>query len=788
MQIFRPIWYTIPEFSKEIPVCVYHKENESADSRKSQKNEPVRNLHVLARSGMEWDGIKRVILRISADDYYKLYINGIFIAQGPAPSYPEHYYYNTLDITPFLHQGKNIVAVHLYYQGLINRVWNSGDGRFGVAAELIAADGMAELTAGDEMAELTAGDGMAELTAADEPAGAAFPDCGLRWRYQICHAYSGDVIGYDTQFLENFDSRKWDEGWKLPEYEDRDWPYMVQAEWADYRLTEQPVKMLEIYEIKPRQIKEEPIPAEEETSPAKEELPPNKERSPQSKENPSRSSWFVDMGQEITGALVIRAAGKAGDRVIIRCAQECRDGDVRYDMRCNCRYEEIWTLDNGVSTLEPYDYKGFRYARIIPDTGVRIENIKGLVRHYPMDTGLCTVKSSDGNLDRIFAICKNGVRLGTQEGYLDCPTREKGQYLGDAVVTAHSQVWLTGSVEMLRKCIGQFALTRYICPGLMAVAPGSFMQEIADFSLLWLELLLIDYRFTGDKDFLRSHYRTAAGVLGHFRAYAREDGLLVRAGDKWNLVDWPENLRDGYDFELSRPVVAYGCHNVINALYTGAAKNLTEIEEILGLAHSMDWEKLRNSYIKAFYRPKKGLFADSETSSHCALHSNVYAAYYGLEPGEASGGIGDFLVKKGLACGVLVSYFYLKVLARLGRYEDVFRSIVNESEHGWVNMLREGADTCFEAWGKEQKWNTSLCHPWASAPIPVLIEEIAGFVPDPGQARGFGLFPHIPAKLSHFAMSVPFRGKRYAVRKDNGREKIKFYRIKDDMSMEEMHR
>ena len=103
-------------------------------------------------------------------------------------------------------------------------------------------------------------------------------------------------------------------------------------------------------------------------------------------------------------------------------------------------------------------------------------------------------------------------------------------------------------------------------------------------------------------------------------------------------------------------------------------------------------------------------------------------------------------------------------------------------------MLREGADTCFEAWGKEQKWNTSLCHPWASAPIPVLIEEIAGFVPDPGQARGFGLFPHIPAKLSHFTMSVPFRGKRYAVRKDNGREKIKFYRIKDDMSMEEMHR
>lgn len=729
MQNFQPIWYTIPEVSDGTPVSVYHKENEPMDSNERGKEKSVRNLHVLARSDIEWDNRARVGLRITADDYYKLYINGIFVTQGPVPSYPEHYYYNTLDITSFLRQGKNIVAVHLYYQGLVNRVWNSGDGRFGVAAELV-----------------------------DE----GIP---LRWRYQICHAYSGDITGYDTQFLEDFDSRKWDAGWNLSGYDDRDWPYMVQAQWTDYRLVEQPVKMLEVYEVKPVRLKEVLT---------------------RGADGSCRTSWFVDMGHEITGSLIIRAAGKAGDKVIIRCGEECQDGDVLYDMRCGCRYEEIWTLDDGICTLEPYDYKGFRYARIIPDSGVMIEEIKGLARHYPMDETLCTLKSSDSRLDRIFAICRNGVKLGTQEGYLDCPTREKGQYLGDAVVTAHSQVWLTGTVEMLRKCIDQFALTRYICPGLMAVAPGSFMQEIADFSLLWLELLLTDYRFTGDKEFLRSHYQTAVGVLEHFQTYAREDGMLVQVGDKWNLVDWPENLRDGYDFELSRPVVAPGCHNVINALYIGAAENLTEMERILGYVPSMDSGKLRDSFIKTFYRPEQGLFADSETSIHCSLHANVYAVYYGLEPREASGGIGDFLVNKGLACGVLVSYFYLKALARLGRYEDLYRTIVNESRHGWVNMLREGADTCFEAWGKEQKWNTSLCHPWASAPIPVLIEEIAGFVPDPGQARGFRLLPHIPAEAGHFALSVPFGGERYMVSKDEGMENIKFYRMNGDMSMEEI--
>ena len=39
-------------------------------------------------------------------------------------------------------------------------------------------------------------------------------------------------------------------------------------------------------------------------------------------------------------------------------------------------------------------------------------------------------------------------------------------------------------------------------------------------------------------------------------------------------------------------------------------------------------------------------------------------------------------------------------------------------------MLSEGATATFEAWSKEQKWNTSLFHPWATAPI-LIMKEIA---------------------------------------------------------------
>lgn len=691
-------WYTIPEFSKANPVNVYHKENEPADV--GVKTEP-KNLHVLARARVNAAKGGRKLLWISADDYYKLYINGHFLCQGPAPAYPESYYYNEIDITPFLEEGENILAVHLYYQGLINRVWNSGDGRMGLAAKILDEEGEEELV----------------------------------WKYRISQAYSGDTIGYETQYLENFDSRLWEEEWNNRDYDDTCWSFMEKADWGkEAKLTEQPTKTLAVYEEAPARIEKK------------------------------EGRWFIDIGREITGALKITARGKEGNRIIIHCGEEMEEGQVRWDMRCNCRYEEIWTLKEGISRLVPYDYKGFRYAELLFEKDTEILEVKAQIRHYPMDESLCTLTCRPKVLEDIFSICKNGVKCGTQEGYLDCPTREKGQYLGDAVVTAHSQVWLTGSVDMLRKCIKQFALTDRVCPGLMAVAPGSYMQEIADFSLLWSQLLLLDYQFTKDKEFLRQYYPTAKGIIRHFKMYARKDGLLETVSDKWNLVDWPENLRDDYDFTLGRPV-SPGCHNVINALYAGSVKTLEELEEILQIPSDHEFESLKAAFQKTFYMEERRLFRDSETSTHASLHSHIYSLYFGLCPKEAEDSVADFMLEKGLCCGVLLSYFYLKALAKIGRYSDVYRMLVNDSPHGWVNMLREGATACMEAWGKDQKWNTSLCHPWASAPIPVLIEDIAGFMPEPESEQGYSFKPHIPEEVDEFSLQIPFRGKLYAVEK-----------------------
>ena len=650
MRKFNPIWYTSADFLNQDIQNVFHKESEKINIKSE-----ISNYHILARSIVTHKKGETAILQITADDYYKLYINGSYVCQGPAPAYHSNYCYNELDISELLDDGENVLAVHLYYQGLINRVWQSADNRFGIGAMLNGRN--------------------------------------LKWKYIHTNAFSGHINGYDTEFAECFDSNLWYENWNAKDFDDSAFLPM-QKNRCDYSFVKQRAKILDVYEIKPKIIKKT-----------------------------DDNTYFIDVGFEIAGMLKIKAIGDRNDTVIIRCGEELNDdGTVRYKLRANCNYDEKWILADGECTYENYLYKGFRYVQIESENA-DITQIKIICRHYPFDDSYCTISTTDKKVDDIFILCKNTIKYSVQESYIDCPTREKGQYLGDAFIIAHSHLLLTGDTTLLEKCIDDFANSAQVCGGLMAVSPCSFMQEIADYSLLFGELLMLAYEHNQNKAFLRKYYDTAKSVILHFKQFERGDGLLNQVSDKWNLVDWPENLRDNYDFELTRPIVADGVHNVINAYYIGAIGTLNKIEKILGITPSFDFNALKNTYNAVFLKDNN-LFADSEKSNHCSLHSNVFALYFNLAPDYAKDTICDYIVKKGLSCGVYVSYFLLKSLAVQKRYDDVYDLLTNESEHGWMNMLKEGATTCFEVWGKEQKFNTSLCHPWATAPISIILEDL----------------------------------------------------------------
>lgn len=666
---FQSKWITTEHFVNIMPIDVFHKEK---DNSKTVKESSVLNYHVKFRKKLWLEHCENVRIRISADDYYKLYINGTFVCQGPAPAYAEYYNYNETDISAFVKNGENVIAVHVYYQGLINRVWNSGDNRQGMIAD-IYADGR-------------------YIGGTDKS-----------WIYCEAQEFSGERIGYDTAFAENIDFNLKESAWKNADFDDSRYRAAIDHEQDDHRFVEQATECIDVYHVLPQSIRKI-----------------------------NDTDYLIDFGKELVGQFSMICNGEKNQKVTIQYAEEKEDGkpdEIKYQMRCNCDYIDECTLSGGTDEFEFYDYKAFRYVKIITDRdNLNPSSFCAVARNHKFRQKIY-LQSNIPHLQDIWDLCVQTLKCGIQEGFLDCPTREKGQYLGDFTVSGLAYLYLTGDNEIYKKTLLDFARTVKVCDGLLSVAPGSIMQEIADFSLQYPMQVWNYYNYTNDIQTLHKLYPTVRGVMQYFEKYRRADGLLENVNDKWNLVDWPQNLRDGYDIGGEDHSKPNPCHNVLNAFYIGALKCLENIQKTLCIFSDSPVQQVTEAFMTAFYDKEKRLFADTEEKNHYALHSNALPVTFGIAPQEAHENIKQMIMEKGLCCGTHFSYFVLKALAAMKAHEEELNLIINESDHSWVNMLREGATTCFEAWGKEQKWNTSLCHPWSCAPIIAIIEDIAKMKP-----------------------------------------------------------
>ena len=670
-------WLRDPRHGGYEIVNVFHRENEDP----GKIPEGPRNLHTLFRHEFEIrEAPTSAVLVFSADDYAVLYCNGQQVVQGPEGGYPWAYPFQTVEISTFLQKGVNCLGAHLFYQGLVNRVWCSGDNRSGLAM----------------MLRVTYADGSTETIVTD-PA---------TWRCLPLTAFGGEeTTGYKTQFLEHIDMRQVPKGWNTPGFDDKEWGEPL-SDWQDHVFIPQETPPLQIYPVRPKEIRKI-----------------------------GEGHYFYDFGREIVGHAHIRVRGNAGDILTVRHGEELIEPyRVRYETRANCRYEELPVLSGEEDEIEFFDYRTFRYLEILdapsePDVWV-------MVRHHPFDDNLVRFESADPQLRAIWDLCVHGVKMGCQGGMLDCPSREKGQYLGDAVITSRSHLWLTADGSLTRKALGEFMESQRICPGMMAVAPGSFMQEIADYSLQFPLMAWKYYEMTGDRVLLRRVADEALPRLfGYFSRFESDKGLLegfFKKKEKWVLVDWPANLRDDFDYDY-----AEGKANaVLNAFYYGGLRAAARIERELGrdgIRYDTRADRVAAGFADYLVDPGTGLYVDAPGSRHSSLHANAVPLAFGLSEGANREKMLALIREKQLNCGVYIASYVIEACFQNNAAQLGWELLTNDSDHSWKEMLRQGATTCTEVWQPEQKKNMSWCHPWSSSPIYLIAEHVLGIRPaEPG--------------------------------------------------------
>ena len=57
---------------------------------------------------------KYFIVHVSADNRYKLYVNGQYVGNGPARGDLMKWYFETIDLAPYLKKGENVIAAEVW--------------------------------------------------------------------------------------------------------------------------------------------------------------------------------------------------------------------------------------------------------------------------------------------------------------------------------------------------------------------------------------------------------------------------------------------------------------------------------------------------------------------------------------------------------------------------------------------------------------------------------------------------------------------------------------------------
>jgi len=437
-----------------------------------------------------------------------------------------------------------------------------------------------------------------------------------------------------------------------------------------------------------------------------------------------------DFGREVVGYPVLKVRSGQGGVLDIGYSETLKEGKVD-PHRNGVRYADRFILKPGVQEIETFDKRAFRYMQVdVRDCPgeVVIESIGLRFSTYPVKWR-GSFESSDATLDEIWKLSAYTVQLNMEDGYTDCPWRERAQWWGDARVEALINYYAFGDLELVRKGLRDIAHSQRIDGITNCFAPGDLgpCTPIPSFTLIWILSMWDYYMWSGDRALVEELYPNVKKAIGFFEAHSDSTGL-AKDLPYWMFIDW-ENMD------------VRGTVTALNCFYYAALLDAARMAKMLGEAEdAQKYEQLadrvKTSINELLFDKRRGVYsdclADGKQSEVVSQQANSLAVLYGIAPTDAVERILDYIhdpSKKVVPAGSpYFSFYVLQALWRAGREKQAL-SYIRER---WGEMLKAGATTCWEVWNQ----NASLCHGWSGGPAHDLGAHVLGVRPiEPGFSK-----------------------------------------------------
>ncbi len=710
---WKAIWISYPEDSQnEFAVYHFRKEISLAESPQS------------------------CVIHISADNHYKLFVNGQLVSVGPASGDLNHWKYETVDIAPFLRVGKNIIGA---------TVWNEGKYR----AITQFTNSTAFILQGNTPKEYelnTSGNWLCIKDSAYKPL--------VQNPIGYYAADPGEMV--DMNFTSN--------EWQKAEYEPKNWKKaqfvfpaipkgvhsMFYSPWmlvpSGLPQNERSIARL----VNVRRSEGIVVPQNFPTKTCNINVPAN-----------TKVSILLDQSYLINAyPTLIYSKGK-NTKITLQYAEGLFNNEFVKGNRNEIEGKKMIgrkdsIICNGLEnqTYTTLKWRTFRYLQLDICTDkdpLVINDIYGVFTGYPFKNQT-TFVTNRPLLDSILQIGWRTARSCAVETYFDCPYYEQLQYIGDTRIQMMLSYYNTGDDRLARNAINMIDYSRFPEGITQSRYPSSTVQIIPPFSLLWIGTLSDFYNYRPDSNFVKAKLPGTRQILSFFSNYVQSDGSLKNM-PYWNFTDWASGNSRNWKFGIA-PVSKSGYSSVQDFQLLWAYQLAAELEMKLGskfiaTEYAQKIALLQQAILRKYWDTDKKMYADNEDKITYSQHANVLAILTGLIAGQDAKDLFQCIFDNpDLAqASIYYKYYLNQAMVKVGLGDEYLNHL-----DIWKKNIQLGMTT----WGEDSnvERTRSDCHAWGASPNIEFFRTVLGIDSDAPGFTKVRIEPHL-GDLKKISGSMP---------------------------------
>ncbi len=665
------------------------------------------------------------LIHVSADNRYKLFVNGIQVSLGPARGDLDHWNFTTLNLASFLRVGKNIIAA---------RVWNDGEWR--PEGQISLRTGF--IIQGNSIQEQILNTGKGWKCVRDS--------CYLPLKYNPPTYY---VAGPGEQIDMNHHLS----GWEKINYPDSGWKdartimpgtpkklmggYGTVSGWLLQPSILPPMELNKQRFTEVRHSEGIQLTADFPLSKTSITVPPN-----------SEASVLLDQGFLINAYPELLFSGGKEGSITLSYAEALY---TVYPAKGNRneiagkvflgRKDSIVSNGGPGQIFSALTFRTYRYVLIKIKTKsdpLVIEDIYGMSTGYPFNM-TARLESDNPELKKIFETGWRTARLCAMETYMDCPYYEQLQYIGDARIQALISLYNSGDERLLRNAMDEMDNSRRPEGITLSRHPSYTPQYIPTFSF-WYIGMLHDYMMYGrDSSYVKNKLAGERQILQYFRNYQQKDGSL-KGVPFWMFTDWVEtkDWKSGVG-----PIGNDGNSALLDLQLLWAYQLAADMESHYGMPAYVSLYKqyanqLKITIFKKYWDASRQLYADRSEKDLFSQHANALAILTGLFDEKQENAVAAKLLSDTtLAPASIYFKFYL--------HQALVKAGLGNNYLNWLGLWRENLEMGLTTWAEISDINNarSDCHAWGASPNIEFFRTVMGIDSDAPGFRRIKIEPHL---------------------------------------------